>query len=1312
MVNNSSQTFEQNQSPDLHHKPETEDSRPMSAPPDDAPTTNDASPQASENPFPIVGIGASAGGLEAFEKFFTNMPSDGGMAFILVQHLDPTHESMLVDIIQRYTHMQVVQVTSGMGLQPDTIYIIPPNRNMALREGKLQLTQPEMSRGLRLPIDFFFRSLAAELHERAICIILSGTGTDGTLGLRAIKGEGGMAMVQSPPSSRYDGMPQNAIATGMVDYTLSPEDMPQQLLQYVRQEFTTDQHAAESRLAQQTDADVLHKVFLALRDQTGHDFSHYKTNTIMRRIERRMTVNQIERVSDYVRFLRQNSQEVETLFREMLIGVTSFFRDREAFSALRKHVIPRMLEQHTPHQAIRLWVPGCSTGEEAYSIAILLHEQMDVWDKVYNIQIFATDIDSRAIDKARTGIYPDSIAADVSPERLHRFFSKEGNTYQVNKEIRDTVVFAVQSVIKDPPFSGLDMISCRNLLIYLSPKLQKKVIPLFHYALKPGGFLFLGTSETLGDSAHLFTTIDRKWSIFQRSTEEVEAKLPQDFPTSTSRKPQQKVHPAPSPPASNKPNLRALTEQALLKTYAPPCVLINPEGTILYVYGRTGKYLEPAAGEATLNIFRMAREGLQVVLPTIIREVQASKASIYREGIHIPTDSVVQVVNVRVSRVRQDMLMVTFEDVARLEPVEPSAEQPEQPDHAADTPEEKDQRLAALQQELNSTREYLQTTIEELQASNEEVKSSNEELQSTNEELQSTNEELETSKEELQSTNEELVTVNTELHSKIEQLSQINNDQKNLLASMEVGVIFLDKHLHIARFTPATSRVINLIDSDIGRPLSDLVSNLSNVDLMHEAQQVLKTLERREQEVHTLQEQWFLMRTVPYRTTENVVEGVILTFADITYQKNVQEELRFLSRALEQGSTILFITNLQGDIEYVNPQFNNVTGYAVEAIQGQNIRTLLTGKDTSVSFDQIWERIATGEEWRGELYSCRENGEVYWLWLASSPIYGNNDEITQLLFIGDDITSRKQVEAELRASERFLRAIYTGIDIPIFVVEVTDTGDFVYASNNPKSMQIIGYTTETLEGKRPEDLSDRIGAESVARAQQRYQQCRDTGAVVEYEQVAHIQGQTSWWHVRLEPLMDEQGKVSRILGIARSITQLRQTQARVERQQYLLAALDAWYAQVCTIGDEQQLLRDLCRLLVTHDAYCLAWIGRADQDNLDQLEPVAHACTAEEAPDWSAIGPELAFAQATLQSREAAFIQNIQADPECADWHEPAAIAGYTAAAALPLPDMELAHSILVVYAATEEAFDVTEKTLLKHITYVLAAALQLRRIR
>jgi len=529
-------------------------------------------PQGEHPEFPIVAIGASAGGLDALEQFLTNMPADTGMAFVLVQHLDPTHKSILVDLVNRYTPMKVFEVQDGMRVEPNCAYIIPPNRDMAILHRTLQLIEPTAPRGLRLPIDYFFRSFAQDQEERAICIVLSGTGTDGTLGLKAIKEQGGMAMVQEPESAKYDGMPRSAIATGLVDFVLPADKMMNQLIAFLQHPFVPG--AKEAAAPVPKSIDDLQKIYILLRDQTGHDFSSYKPNTIVRRIERRMTVNQIERIGDYVRYLQHNPSEVETLFKELLIGVSNFFRDPEAFEVLEKQVIPAVFEAKQTGQPIRIWVPGCATGEEAYSIAILLREQMEALKRDFQVQIYATDIDSKAIEVARSGIYPDSIAVDLSPERLNRFFLQEDSTYHVNRVVRDMLVFAEQSIIKDSPFSRLDLISCRNLLIYLGAELQKRVLQLCHYALNQDGYLFLGNSETIGDSTDLFEVVDRKWKLFRRKGKTSQARtylhpptLP--FPIVVSRI---SAHTAGKPP---KPNLRQLTEQLLLEDYAPACVIIN-----------------------------------------------------------------------------------------------------------------------------------------------------------------------------------------------------------------------------------------------------------------------------------------------------------------------------------------------------------------------------------------------------------------------------------------------------------------------------------------------------------------------------------------------------------------------------------------------------------------------------------------------------------------------------------------------------------------------------------------------------------------
>ena len=846
--------------------------------------------------FPIVGIGASAGGLAAFEAFFSGMPADidPGMAFVLVQHLAPDHKSILTDLIRRYTRMQVFEVEDGMVVQPNCAYIIPPNRDMAFLNGALQLLEPSSPRGQRLPIDFFFRSLAQDQREKAICIVLSGTGSDGTMGVRAIKGEGGMVMAQNPASTEYDGMPRSAIATGLVDYELPPAEMPAQIMAYVAHAFGNPPHPAIAPAPKTENA--LKKIFILLRAQTGHDFSQYKPSTIHRRIERRMAVHQIETIDLYVKYLQQTPSEVDALFRDLLIGVTNFFRDSEAFKALEEQVIPKLFAGKPAGAVIRVWSPGCSTGEEAYSIAILMHECMETLKRSYTLQIFATDIDSHAIAMARTGLYPASIAADITPERLSRFFKAEpdGSAYRIHKGIRDMMVFSEQNVIKDPPFSKLDLISCRNLMIYMGGDLQRKLIPLFHYALMPGGILFLGTSETVGDYGDLFVTLDRKSKLYQRKEDFHSAQraaqgrflppltaIEAAFPRVTGKK----AIPVKLP-------LRELTEQAFLQHVASSGVLVNGRGDILYLHGRTGLYLEPTPGEAGINnILNMAREGLRRELTTALHKAVLRNEIVRQAGLRVKTNGDFTTVNLTVRPVATGpavtpeaiLYLVIMEEARSFEPEQAQQLTAVQANAGTDVPDSAtvDARVASLMQELRAKEEYLQTANEELETSNEEMKSSNEEMQSMNEELQSTNEELETSKEELQSVNEELSTVNNELQSKVSDLSRANNDMSNLLASTGIGTVFVDHHLRIMRFTPTTTRIINLILSDVGRPVGHTVTNLIGYDrLVEDTRAVLDTLVPKELEVRTTEGKWYLMRIQPYRTMDNVIEGAVITFVE------------------------------------------------------------------------------------------------------------------------------------------------------------------------------------------------------------------------------------------------------------------------------------------------------------------------------------------------------------------------------------------------------------------------------------------------
>jgi two-component system CheB/CheR fusion protein len=951
--------------------------------------------------FPIVGIGASAGGLAAFEAFFSAMPSGSGMAFVIVQHLAPDHKSILTDLIGRYTKMHVVEVEDGMVVRPDCAYIIPPNHDMAILNGTLNLLEFTAPRGQRMPVDFFFRSLAQDQHARAIGIVLSGTGSDGTLGVRAIKGEGGMVMAQDFDSTQYDGMPRSAVATGMVDYVLPPAEMPERLIRYVDQAL--GKHKPDMPPGPRI-SDALKKIFVIVRAQTGHDFSLYKQSTIGRRVERRMAVHQIEDVGDYARYLQQNAAEVDALFRDLLIGVTSFFRDPEAFKALQDEAIVRLLSGKPAGAAIRVWVPGCSTGEEAYSIAILLQERMDALKSNFKLTVFATDIDNNAIEQARAGVYPASIAADVSPERLKRYFTEEPGEglFRVNKLIRDMLVFSVQDVIKDPPFSKLDLISCRNLLIYMGPELHNKLIPLFHYALNPEGYLFLGTSESIGEHWDLFAALNRTAKLYQRKDAGVAHRLPLgQFLKLPASKGGADATPPVRPAAREAgAQLRDLTERTLLRQFAPAGALVNDRGDILYLHGRTGEYLEPAAGEAGLNILKMAREGLRPGLTIALRKAATGKDAEFLSGLRVKTNGAYARVDLRVQPLTTD----AGEPRLFLVTLEPSAAAPAKPGRvgAGATSRkrvkakagESDPQVALLQRQLRDKEEYLQSIVEELETTNEELKSSNEEMQSINEEMQSANEELETSREELQSVNEELATVNAELHGKVSELSQANNDMNNLLAGTGVGTIFVDHQQNIKRFTPSITQVISLIATDVGRPVGQIVTNLTGYDrLVEDLQQVLDTLVPKEIEVHSRQGRWFVLRIRPYRTLENVIEGAVITFFDVTDMQRAREalreaeSLRHLAAIMTDSRDAIVVQDLQGKILSWNPAATRLYGWSEAEALGMDIRQMIpqAGQDEALSVIQKLSRAEILQPYRMERLT-KEGGVVRILLTATALI--------------------------------------------------------------------------------------------------------------------------------------------------------------------------------------------------------------------------------------------------------------------------------------------------------------------------------------
>lgn len=837
-----------------------------------------AEPDAS--PLAIVGIGASAGGLEAIEQFFKNMPGKSGMAFVVVQHQDPEQTSLLPEILRRYTDMPVVEIgENGVKAMPDTVYARPSNSDLVIMHGNLMLLKPATKSGA---IDIFFRHLAEDQDGKAVGIILSGMGNDGTLGIRALKGHMGMTMAQEPASAKFELMPQNAIATGLVDYIAPPEDLPRLLIDYF---IASSQQTEVGTNRPSVSESVLAKIFALIRTKTSQDFSQYKRSTVMRRIERRMSLHKLTKIDDYVRYMQENPHEVEILSKEMLIGVTQFFRDPASWERIQGALSER-IQSAADGNVLRAWVVGCSTGEEAYSMAMVLQESIEAIgkSKELHFQIFATDTDDEAIDVARIGKYPANIEVDVSHKRLERFFTKENATYQVKQDLRETIIFARHNIIRDPPFTRLDVLSCRNLLIYFSPELQMRLIPLFHYALNLGGILFLGSAESIGRYNDLFNTIDGKSKIFQKK----------DVPThiGSSKQPAVFMEPprtldsrAPRSGTAKLPSIEAIAQEQLLERFTPPAIIVTEKGDIVYFHGKIGKYLEPSTGKANFNVLAITHEGLRYSIFSAIRTVSVENHEITKEepvtidGRQTRVRLTVQMIPKRSSMA--NLFMVTFVEI----PEQVSQVQPTRLSKDSSQPEA---CVAELERELVNTKRQLQHMAEEMQSSKEDLTSVNEEYQSANEELQSTNEELTTSKEELQSMNEEILTVNAELKSNIEALTENQDDMRNLVQSTRIPILFLDKDLRVRRFTEEAKQIIHLIENDVGRPITDFKMNLRDESFAGDLQEVLDTLQFREKQVETTDGKWFQMRILPYRTSENRIDGVVATFSDITKMKQFE----------------------------------------------------------------------------------------------------------------------------------------------------------------------------------------------------------------------------------------------------------------------------------------------------------------------------------------------------------------------------------------------------------------------------------------
>ncbi len=1013
----------------------------------------------------VVGIGASAGGLDAFKKFFGAMPADSGVAFVLVPHLDPGHESLMVELIGRHSSMPVVEARNDMPVEANHIYIIPPNKYLTIEGGSLQLTGPVDRRASQTSIDMFLRSLAEDQQERAICIILSGTGASGVLGLKAVKAAGGMTMVQDPKTAEYDRMPQSAIATGLADYVLPPEKMPEAIIQFVQHAYL---NGGTHIVAVPEAADMLTQMLALIRARTRFDFRWYRKKMLIRRIERRMGLNHFDRVSDYMTFLRDHQDELELLIRDLFISVTSFFRDPEAFETLATQVIDPLVHQKEATDTIRVWVPGCATGEEPYSLGMLILERLAAAKKNCKVQIFATDVDGDALEVARQGNYSEASTADISPARLAHFFTKmDDQNYQVGKQLREPLIFAVQNLISDAPFTKLDLISCRNLLIYLEPEVQKKVITLFHFALHERGYLFLGSSETIGRQIDLFEPISKKWRIYQRigvsRPDRVDLPIAPQF--------EGRIGPRrPSEPVGTEPiNFPQVAQRLLLEQFAPAAVLINRKYEILYYFGPCSLYLELPTGAPTHDVIEMAREGLQTKLRGAIHRairqneiVVVSDLRVKRVGGYASVRITIR--PVQMPKAAEGLMMITFEDQAA-----PAASAPPGPAEKPEGGEEATVRQ--LEFELKATREDLQSTIEEMESSNEELKASNEEVMSMNEELQSANEELETSKEELQSLNEELTTVNNQLQEKVSELESAQSDLANLLNCTDIGTIFLDTKLRIKRYTPAVNRLFNLIPSDIGRPISDITHHLNDPELIGDAQKVLQQLVPREKEVSTADNARWVRRIIPYRTIDNRIEGVVVTLSDVTLVKRASEKARLLATVLKNSNDAIIVHEFDGRITGWNGGAERLYGYTeAEALQMSMDR--LTPKELQPEVHAIWQKLERGQSLEGwQTRRLGKDGRLLDISVMATRLTDGTGRAVAITTIDRDITEMKQTQAalekaveartaELRHQEQQLRAIYDNTLGAIISID----SEGVIQSANRTVERIFGYAAEEMVG--------------------------------------------------------------------------------------------------------------------------------------------------------------------------------------------------------------------------------------------------------
>ncbi|MBO2946200.1 PAS domain-containing protein [Paenibacillus sp. F411] len=957
----------------------------------------------------VVGLGASAGGLEALEVFFDHMPPDTGMAFVVVQHLSPDYKSLMSEILRKYTAMNIREARHDMVVRPNYIYLTPPRKILTISGGRLKLAEPLPNTTLHMPIDMFFSSLAQECRNQAVAVVMSGTGTDGSRGIQDIKDTGGLVIAQDSHSAKYDGMPSSARLSGNADAVLAPKEMTERLLLHVHGEGYENVSTVRETI---TTEQYIQLIFEKIRQDCGVDFTYYKRNSVLRRIERRMAIHNVPSMAMYMTFLDEHREELQSLRKDLLIGVTNFFRDSEAFNVLYERVIPELFERKSFVKEIRVWVAGCSTGEEAYSVAILMRKYAESLETPYSIKIFATDLDKESIEYASQGIYSESTISHLSREDQDRFFIKDDDMFQVSKEIRKMVVFAPQNIIKDPPFRNLDLITCRNMLIYLQPEMQQKVLSLFHFALNPDGFLFLGPSETIGRFTNQFEAFDRRWNIFthKKSSAGEEPRMFQMEDRLAQPQPFRRMVSPVVPAKDSGPKRLDDLQTTLVEEHVAPGMVVDQSNDVIHLNGPIHEYLMLAQGKPSWNLYKMIDPKVSAAVSSAVQKVREQRRGVTYRSLTIQTNLGERQIDLHIrpfslkNKTYEKYVLILF-----MEPEQPGSEsqvvmQPFEVDSGVNL------RIMQLEQALLRAEESLQATVEELETSNEELQATNEELVAANEELQSANEEL-------QSVNEELVTVNTEYQFKIQELTDVNNDMTNFLVSTRIGTIFLDKRMCVRRFTPAITKEIHLMEVDYGRPIEHISHHFKYDTLVQDAQEVLQSLVPFEKEIQSQSGTWYSMRILPYRKDDNFISGVVLTFVNITDLKTVNEELQKLSYAVEQSPSITAILDPAGRIEYVNPRYTEVTGFHLADVKGKSIRECMQSEAGERPIEHVMKLAKEDGQWMGELTGCKKNGELFWESVKMIPVRDKQGRIIHYVKFSEDITDRKHAEEMLRKNE-------------------------------------------------------------------------------------------------------------------------------------------------------------------------------------------------------------------------------------------------------------------------------------------------------